>query len=242
MSVTIRGTDNSASTPAVTGTDGDTGVFFPATNQVALATNGTQAVVVDASQNVGIGTGSPTQRLDIVGQVARISNTGVAELITRNSTAGVNWEFGVDSGGNGFIYTGQASGMTISTNANARVNIASSGARQFTSQSQASYYAGDATFTLSGSTITFDLATVFPDLIGNGAGMGIMLLINQWTGSAGSGITQITLGQKSNSWTFSTVSTVGSGSGSSVSGSGTVITVTAGGGYGQVRVWVTSRN
>jgi hypothetical protein len=72
--------------------------------------------------------------------------------------------------------------------------------------------------------------------------MGIMLLINQWTGSAGSGITQITLGQKSNSWTFSTVSTVGSGSGSSVSGSGTVITVTAGGGYGQVRVWVTSRN
>jgi hypothetical protein len=242
MSVTIRGTDNSASTPAVTGTDGDTGVFFPAANQVALATNGTQAVVVDASQNVGIGTGSPTQKLDIVGQVARISNAGVAELITRNSTAGVNWEFGVDGGGKGFIYTGQASDMTISTNAGARVNIASNGARQFTSQSQTTYYAGDATFTLSNSTITFDLATVFPDLVGNGGGMGIMLLINQWNGGGNSGITQLTLGQKSGGWSFSTIATTGSGSGSSVSGSGTVITVTAGAGFGQVRVWVTSRN
>lgn len=82
MSVTIRGTDNSASTPAVTGTDGDTGVFFPATNQVALATNGTQALLVDASQRVGVGISSPTSILHVAGanstQQFRVDVTGGA--------------------------------------------------------------------------------------------------------------------------------------------------------------------
>jgi hypothetical protein len=39
----------------VTGTDTDTGVYYPAANQVALATNGTLVLIADASQNVGIG-------------------------------------------------------------------------------------------------------------------------------------------------------------------------------------------
>ena len=55
MTLILNGTDNSATTPAVTGTDTDTGVYYPTTNQVALATNGTLALIVDASQNVGIG-------------------------------------------------------------------------------------------------------------------------------------------------------------------------------------------
>lgn len=54
MTVIINGTDNSASAPAFTGGTGGTGtgVFYPASNQVALATNGTTAVTIDASQNV----------------------------------------------------------------------------------------------------------------------------------------------------------------------------------------------
>lgn len=218
-------------------------MFNGSTNTTtAIQSNGTTAITIDSSQNVGIGTTNPSYKVDISGQIARITNAGVAEFIARNSSAGVNWEFGVGSDGNGIIYTGQSSGLNISTNAGVRVNIAPGGARQFTSQSQTTFYAGDATFTLSGSNITFDLATVFPDLVGNGAGMGIMLLINQWSGAPNSGITQLTLGQKSSGWSFSTIATVGSGGGSSVTGSGTVITVTAGSGYGQVRVWVTSRN
>jgi hypothetical protein len=67
MTLILNGTDNSATTPAVTGTDTDTGVYYPATNQVALATNGTQAMLVDSSQNVGIG-GTPSRGiLDIFG-------------------------------------------------------------------------------------------------------------------------------------------------------------------------------
>jgi hypothetical protein len=52
MTLILNGTDNSATTPAVTGTDTDTGIYYPAANQVAIATNGTQAMLVDTSQNV----------------------------------------------------------------------------------------------------------------------------------------------------------------------------------------------
>jgi len=52
MTLILNGTDNSATTPAVTGTDTDTGIYYPTSNQVAIATNGTQAMLVDASQNV----------------------------------------------------------------------------------------------------------------------------------------------------------------------------------------------
>jgi hypothetical protein len=44
-----------------------TGVYYPAANQVALATNGTLALIVDSSQNVGIGTASPSQKLTVRG-------------------------------------------------------------------------------------------------------------------------------------------------------------------------------
>jgi hypothetical protein len=65
MTLILNGTDNSATTPAVTGTDTDTGIYYPTSNQVAIATNGTQAMLVDASQNVGIGTSSPGYKLDV---------------------------------------------------------------------------------------------------------------------------------------------------------------------------------
>ena len=67
MTLILNGTDNSATTPAVTGTDTDTGVYYPAANQVALATNGTQAVIVNASQRVGIKNATPQGLLDVGG-------------------------------------------------------------------------------------------------------------------------------------------------------------------------------
>ena len=56
MTLILQGTDNSVSSPAVQGgTAGTTtGVYYPATNQVALATNGTLALIVNTSQNVGL--------------------------------------------------------------------------------------------------------------------------------------------------------------------------------------------
>ena len=43
MPTIINGTDNSASTPALTGTDTDTGVYFSAANTLDIATGGIAA-------------------------------------------------------------------------------------------------------------------------------------------------------------------------------------------------------
>lgn len=45
----ISGVDGTASSPALQGADTDTGVFYPAANQVAIATGGVQRLLVDAS-------------------------------------------------------------------------------------------------------------------------------------------------------------------------------------------------
>lgn len=56
----------SAAAPTITATgDTNTGIFFPAADQVAISTGGTQRAVVDASGNVGIGTSSPADKLHV---------------------------------------------------------------------------------------------------------------------------------------------------------------------------------
>jgi len=66
----IRATGTAATAPAFTGSDTDTGIYFPAANQVRFSTAGALAIAIDASQNVGIGTASPTQKLDVRGASA----------------------------------------------------------------------------------------------------------------------------------------------------------------------------
>jgi hypothetical protein len=51
------------------GTDTNTGLYHSAADEVAITTGGTQRVVVDSSGQVGIGTGSPTQPLEVNGTV-----------------------------------------------------------------------------------------------------------------------------------------------------------------------------
>ena len=90
MTLILNGTDNSATTPAVTGTDTDTGVYYPAANQVALATDGALRLLVNASGQAIINNGSTV--LD-------------AALLTINCTAGtgsttpLSLRVGVDSDG-----------------------------------------------------------------------------------------------------------------------------------------------
>ena len=72
----ITNVNGSASTPAETGTDTDTGIYY-GTNTVGLATNGTNALFIDASQNVGIGTTNTTdQRL----KVKQSADTGASSF------------------------------------------------------------------------------------------------------------------------------------------------------------------
>jgi hypothetical protein len=91
VTLILNGTDNSATTPAVTGTDTDTGVYYPAANQVALATNGTLVLVADVSQNVGIAKSAPVARLHLAG--TGTSGQVTASFIIENLSSGT---MGVD--------------------------------------------------------------------------------------------------------------------------------------------------
>ena len=89
MSLILNGTtgisdvDGTAAAPALTGTDTNTGIFFPAADTIAFAEGGAEAVRIDASGNVGIATSSPGAKLDVVGNIqARTASDGGLFLTT----------------------------------------------------------------------------------------------------------------------------------------------------------------
>jgi hypothetical protein len=70
-----------AALPAITTTgDTNTGIFFPAADTIAFSEGGTEAMRIDSSGNVGIGTASPTSKLSV-------SQTGIAVNIGDISSA-----------------------------------------------------------------------------------------------------------------------------------------------------------
>ena len=98
----ISGVDGSAAAPAATGADTDSGIVY-GTNTVSLATNGTTALTVNSSQNVGIGTASPSYKLDIL-----TGGGGVYAAQFGNGTAaqGMRIVTGMDSTSSGITTAG----------------------------------------------------------------------------------------------------------------------------------------
>ncbi len=77
MTLILSGTDGlsdvdgSAATPAVRGTDANTGIFFPAADTIAFAEGGVESARFDSSGNLGLGTTSPAAKLDVAGSQAQ---------------------------------------------------------------------------------------------------------------------------------------------------------------------------
>jgi hypothetical protein len=84
--ITAAGTN---SAPAIVPTgDTNTGIFFPAADTIAFAEGGAEAMRIDSSGNVGIGTTSPTQRLTVLNNGTFGTLYQPAVQISNNSSGG----------------------------------------------------------------------------------------------------------------------------------------------------------
>jgi hypothetical protein len=80
--------DGSAATPAIRGTDANTGNFFPAADTIAFAEGGAEVARIDSSGNLGINTTSPNTLLYVRQATATgASTTGTNQCTIENNGA-----------------------------------------------------------------------------------------------------------------------------------------------------------
>jgi hypothetical protein len=87
--------DGDASTPAVRGTDANTGIFFPAADTIAFSEGGAEAMRIDSSGNLNIGTNS--------------SFGGKISILKTPGTAFSDSSIAVTDGSNVTLYMGNTS-------------------------------------------------------------------------------------------------------------------------------------
>ena len=134
--------------------DVNTGIWFPAADTLAISTGGSERVRIDSSGNVGIGTTSPTYKLDIYGGNARINRVADASILYIGDPTSGNWESDIQ-----FISSNSATNWRMASN---RVVA---GALSFTP----STVAGGSTFTTPALTLTstsnVGIGTTSPDAL-----------------------------------------------------------------------------
>lgn len=123
MSLILSGTDGlsdidgSAATPAIRGTDANTGIFFPAADTIAFAEGGVESMRIDSAGNVGIGTTTASTRLHASG-----TDTNPVALRLQNTTAstGKTWQITSTNAGSLQLATivGVADYLTVDSSGN----------------------------------------------------------------------------------------------------------------------------
>jgi hypothetical protein len=138
MSLILSGTDGlsdvdgSAATPAIRGTDANTGIFFPAADTIAFAEGGVESMRIDSSGNVGIGTASPAVKLHVSGGTQRIQSTGSASnaFLALQNDVGTQAVLGIVSSGNSpanNFYIETNAGKTVYVDAGGRMLLGATG-------------------------------------------------------------------------------------------------------------------
>ena len=132
-----------AALPAITTTgDTNTGIFFPAADTIAFAEGGVEAMRIDSSGNVGIGTSSPGEKLDVNGTIVTRASGGEGGEVRVNNpdNASVGLTMDVSTADTARIFQGRNNSVmqigqlvgtggivTFSTAAAERARIDSSG-------------------------------------------------------------------------------------------------------------------
>jgi hypothetical protein len=144
MSLILSGTDGlsdvdgTAATPAIRGTDANTGIFF-GTDIIGFSEGGAEAMRIDSSGNVGIGTTSPSSKLHVVSSSGE--NKIISEATAASQQASLSLIVQAATPGQTVIYMGKTgattngqlgydpniNAMTMYTNNAERMRIDSSG-------------------------------------------------------------------------------------------------------------------
>jgi hypothetical protein len=133
--------DGTVSLPSITNIgDTNTGIYFPAADTIAFTEGGVESMRIDSSGNVGIGTSSPSYRLDITGANPRMRiqpTTGTEYALYQAQNTGGSAYMGLENSTGSALSTGSAYSLNLyhggaypilfSTNANERMRITSAG-------------------------------------------------------------------------------------------------------------------
>jgi len=140
MTLILSGTDGlsdvdgTAATPALRGTDANTGIFFPAADTIAFAEGGVEAMRIDSSGRVGIGT-TPS------------GSDGIFTV----SINSIGFYLGYDASYDNYYTAGSSGTQIFRTGNTERARIPSTGGIQ----SVTTISVGNATPSTSGAGITF---------------------------------------------------------------------------------------
>ena len=133
MPITINGTTGvsgvagTASAPALIGTDTNTGIFFPAADTIAFAEGGVEAMRINSSGNVGIGTSSPINNGGYGGLSLNGTTGSIFSLVANGTETGrlgaVSGETFLQSMGSGVLKFIRGAGGTESMRIDSSGNV-----------------------------------------------------------------------------------------------------------------------